>query len=49
MGNLAQTAVAFTVALYSSSLPRNTEEALQDLKWQEAIRDEITALKRNST
>ena len=49
MGNLAQTAVAFKASLYSSSLPHNTEEALLDSKWREAMRDEIIALKRSST
>ena len=49
IGNLAQTTVAFIASLYSSSIPRNTEEALQDSNWREAMKDEISALKKNST
>ena len=49
MNNLAQTAVAFQTSLYSSSLPRNTEEAFQNPKWREAMKDVISALKKNST
>ena len=41
MNKLAQTAVAFQTSLYSSALPRNTEEAFRDPKWREAMKDEI--------
>ena len=46
---LSQTAVAFNTSLYSSSIPRNTEEAHQNPKWQRAMEDEIAALKKNNT
>ena len=47
--NLAQTAVAFQTSLYSSSLPKSTEEALRNPRWKEAMVNEISALKKNST
>ena len=47
--NLSQTAITFNTALYSISIPRNTEDALQNPKWKKAMEDEITTLKRNNT
>ena len=47
--NLSQSAVAFTVALYSSTIPRDTEEALQNLKWKRAMEGEIASLKKINT
>ena len=44
--NFAQTAVAFQASLYSSSLPKSTEEALRNPRWNEAMEDEISALKK---
>ena len=41
---LSQTAIAFNTALYSSIIPRTTEEALCDQKWKKAKDDEIQAL-----
>lgn len=45
--NLSCSVVAFTASLYSNSIPRNTEEALQNPKWRKAMEDEIASLKKN--
>ena len=47
--SLSQTAMAFNSTLYSSDVPRNIEEALRDLKWRKAMKEEISALDKNET
>ena len=46
---LSQTAVAFNASLYSSAIPKNIEEALQEPKWKQAMDEEIMALQKNRT
>ena len=46
---LSQTTVAFNTSLYSSTIPESTEEALRDLKWKQAMNEEIMALQKNET
>ncbi|XP_057548021.1 uncharacterized mitochondrial protein AtMg00820-like [Amaranthus tricolor] len=46
---LSQTAVAFNASLYSSTIPKTTEEALQEPKWKQAMDEEIMALQKNET
>lgn len=46
---LSQTATAFNASLYSGTLPKTTKEALRDQKWKKAMKDEISALKKNET
>ena len=40
---------AFVAALDRTQIPRDIEEALQDPKWEAAVREEIQALKKNRT
>uniref|UniRef100_A0A803KQ64 Uncharacterized protein n=1 Tax=Chenopodium quinoa TaxID=63459 RepID=A0A803KQ64_CHEQI len=47
--NLSDTAVAFTASLYSTTIPKTVEEALEDEKWRQAMEDEYVALKKNQT
>ena len=47
--NLSETAIVDNASLCSSSIPRSTEEALENPKWRSAMEDEITALKKNDT
>ena len=47
--NMAHTTVAFMTSLYSNFLTLITKEALRDLRWQKAMKDEITTLKKNNT
>uniref|UniRef100_A0A803L9R4 GAG-pre-integrase domain-containing protein n=1 Tax=Chenopodium quinoa TaxID=63459 RepID=A0A803L9R4_CHEQI len=47
--NLFNTAVAFTASLYSTTIPKTVEEALEDEKWRQAMEDEYVALKKNQT
>ena len=46
---LSQTTVAFNTSLYSSTIPKSTEEALRDPKWKQAMNEEIMALQKNET
>ena len=47
--SLSQTAMVFNSCLYSSSIPKDVKEALQNPKWKKAMEEEITALKKNGT
>ena len=47
--NLSQAAVAYNVSLYSNTVPRNIEEALQNSNWKNAMEEEILALDKNET
>ena len=45
--SLSQTALAFNTTLYTSALPKNVEETLQDPKWKKVMEEEMLALKKN--
>jgi hypothetical protein len=47
--HLSQPIQSFTKTLFSSHIPNNVEEALDDPKWAEAIQEEMEALQKNNT
>ena len=46
---LSQTAIAFNESLYSNAISKSTKEALRELKWKQAMDEEIIALQKNGT
>ncbi|WVZ87161.1 hypothetical protein U9M48_033847 [Paspalum notatum var. saurae] len=47
--SVSSTYRAFIASLQSVSIPRDWKEAKQDLKWKEAMLEELTALEKNKT
>uniref|UniRef100_A0A803MT07 Uncharacterized protein n=1 Tax=Chenopodium quinoa TaxID=63459 RepID=A0A803MT07_CHEQI len=47
--NVSETTIAFMASLYSTTIPKNADEALKDEKWRKAMEEEYRALQQNET